>query len=133
MKTKSTLAPRLRLDTKVNYVSDDDYLEDLGDSLAVSSTRHLERLAELSYNTGVWDFLGRVQDFQTLDDSIPTEARPYSRLPQLRLDSFEIHGPGGTVVRLFSEYVHFYRDEGIRGHDADDPGADGGWSAAWPH
>ena len=67
-------------------VSDKQYLEDFGNSLNTSSTQYLDRRADLSYSGTGWIFFGRVQDFKTVDPSIPAESRPYSQLPMVHLN-----------------------------------------------
>ncbi len=119
-------AARLRSTTRFNsrttgnlrlgYVSDDDYLEDLGNSLAATSTRFVERAGELRYFGDTWDLLGRLQYYQTIDPEVPPRSRPYSRLPQLLVDLRDPHGIAGTTYHLDAEYVNFHRDNSVRGH-----------------
>ena len=101
-----------------SYVSDDDYLSDLGNDLSASATRHLERVAELSRLSQHASVVLRVQDFQTLNPAIPAVDQPYSRLPQL-LASFD--QPLGQHSRLLldTEYVHFDRSTGVTGQRVD--------------
>jgi LPS-assembly protein len=109
---------RWQLDTDVNYVSDRDYVEDLSDSLASSSSRHLERRGDLRYLGDDWEFLARLQHFQTIDRTIATVDRPYARLPQLSLNlEKEVLDP--LVVYLDSEYVYFDLDDAVHGHRFD--------------
>ena len=110
---------RTTADIALNYVTDDDYFEDLGDSLAATSAAHLERVGELNYHGDWWNLLGRVQGFQTIDDTLAPDERPYSRLPQLRIDLERPNGIGGTTYHLDAEYVYFDRDDSVRGHRLD--------------
>jgi LPS-assembly protein len=119
-------AARLRSSTRFNartvgnlrlgYVSDDDYLEDLGNSLAATSTRYVERAGELNYYGDTFDVLGRLQYYQTIDPAIPPRARPYSRLPQLLVDLNDPYGLAGSTYHLDAEYVNFHRENSLRGH-----------------
>lgn len=114
-------APGWSFDTDINYVSDNDYLDDLGDSLAVTSSRHLERVGQLRYTAEDWSLLGRTQYFQTIDEEISLEDRPYSRLPQLL---FELNKPRqafGLTYHLASEYVYFGHSDNdiVKGHRFD--------------
>lgn len=106
---------RLRL----NYVSDTEYLEDLGDSLAVTSATHLERTGEVAYHGDDWDLMGRAQYYQTIDETIDLSDRPYARLPQLRVDLERPEGIGGVTYHLGAEYAYFYRRDSVRGHRVD--------------
>ncbi len=99
----------------IRDVSDSQYFEDLGGSLSVSSLTHLNRSATFDYYGDTWTFLGRVQDYQTLDDAIPDSNEPYRRVPQ-----FVANGrwPGralGADLTLDSEIVNFDRDVGVTG------------------
>ncbi|MCB1758985.1 MAG: LPS-assembly protein LptD [Gammaproteobacteria bacterium] len=105
----------------INYASDNDYLDDLGDSLAVTSARHLERVGVLSYQGDDWKLTGMTQYYQTIDDTISLSSRPYHRLPQLL---FELNKPRqhyGLNYHLRSEYVRFDHsdDNKVQGHRFD--------------
>ena len=104
---------------RLNYVSDTDYLSDLGSSLAATSATHVERLGQIRHVRDTWDFLGRAQYFQTIDDSIAFEDRPYSRIPQLSVNLEDPNGLSGTTYHLDAEYVNFYRRDSVRGHRVD--------------
>ncbi len=89
-----------------NYVSDTDYFNDLGNSQASAGTTHLERRVDLAYQGAGWDFLGRVQGYQTLSGS-----EPYQRLPQLRLNAATPARRNTLRYSLGSELVHFAHHE----------------------
>ncbi len=96
-------------------VSDENYFEDLGNSLSIASTTHLERQANLRYSDAYWRFMARVQDYQTLDESITEASRPYRRLPEISLDGRFLDGPAGFDVLWESEWVSFDRDQRVMG------------------
>jgi LPS-assembly protein len=101
------LAPRLTTDINLNYASDERYLEDFGNRLEVSSTRQLERRGDLLYAAQDWSLRGRLQYYQTMDETIARANRPYSRLPQLL---FQLRKPNqqlGLTYLLNSEYDYF--------------------------
>jgi LPS-assembly protein len=102
---------------RINFyqVSDDQYFEDLGGSLASSSTTHLERNLIFDYYTDTLSLFGQVQDYQTIDDAIQPEDRPYRRVPQLLMSG---NWPGrwlGADLRVDGEIVNFERDTGVTG------------------
>lgn len=82
---KSKLTTNLNLSLQLNDASDNDYLKDLGSSISVTNTTHLERNATLNYANGPWQAGFIAQAFQTVDDSIAITNRPYKRLPQVTL------------------------------------------------
>ena len=110
---------RSRGDIRFGYVSDRDYLSDLGANLVATSTTHIEQTGELIHRADTWSLLGRVQNYQTIDAAIARVDRPYARLPQVRLDLYDAHGIGGTAYHLQAEYVNFHRDDSVRGHRID--------------
>lgn len=111
--------PRIESHINFQYASDDDYLDDLGDSLALSSKRQLQRLGEITYHGDDWDVTGRVEHYQTLDKNIPNDQRPYSRLPQVLLTLDKPNQAYGMTYRMMAEYVYFRRDEGADGQRVD--------------
>lgn len=108
--------PRTQANLQLNYVSDKDYFNDLGDSLAVTSTTHVQRTGEIHYRGDTWDLLGRAQYYQTIDDTIRFADRPYARLPQLRINLENPDGLAGLTYHLDADYTNFYRKESVRGH-----------------
>ncbi len=110
------LAPRWRTNIDAHWVSDDDYLEDFGDSLSVSSTRTVDQRATLNYSGTTIDFQGLIQHFNTIDNDIAAEDQAYNRLPSLL---FVLNKPDqffGTTYHLRSEYTYFDHDHKEHGH-----------------
>lgn len=107
--------PRLRTTLFGTDVSDEDYFEDLGTSLDISSITHLERRAEASYHGSGWTLTGRAQDFQTVDRSIPSVNHPYRRIPQVLFNANPLTQPYGLEFGLASEFVQFDHDERVDG------------------
>jgi LPS-assembly protein len=104
--------PRLRTTLFGTDVSDDDYFEDLGNSLDISSITHLERRAQARYNGNGWTLTGRAQDYQTVDS---TASEPYRRLPQLLLTANPYTRPYGLELNLDSEAVRFDHEDFVDG------------------
>lgn len=112
-------ATNLTYDVDIHHVSDEDYVDDFGGSLAASSARHQERRADLRYRKNDWSLLARVQDFQTIDQNLAASSHPYSRLPQLlaqfkRPDQFL-----GLTYHFRGEYVDFDQDNRVSGQRID--------------
>ncbi len=121
-----------QIDTNINYASDKDYLEEFGDSLSISSTRHLERRGDIRYNGDGWNFLGRIQGYQMVDKNITASSQPYTRLPQLVIDLNMPDRGMGLTYQLHSEYVYFDHDDTVRGHRLDlQPGISLPMSRSW--
>jgi LPS-assembly protein len=98
------------------YVSDDNYIEDLDPNVDLLSPNYLERHLDATYIFRSWRVLARVQDFQTLDNDVfnPRD-RPYSRLPQLLAQGGWSNNPLGLRFGLRGEGVYFDHDVKIQG------------------
>jgi LPS-assembly protein len=131
------LEPLTRLFVDAAYASDDEYFEDYGVGFEGTSVTFLDQLAEARRDTEHWSLIGRVQSFQVLDQALPDDEEPYSRLPQIvasgQWRDF-VRGAGATVR---GEAVNFGRDVGVEGVRVDvEPGLDwrrdanGGYVAA---
>lgn len=118
-----------RLNTRVRYslVSDDNYLEDLGRDLGVTSTRYLNNLVEARYYGDTWRALASWNQQEVLGDY----DQPISRFPQLAYSTRQ-RLAGGTHLELDAEYVNFERDPGVSGQRIDlYPVIDLEWRQAW--
>jgi LPS-assembly protein len=102
---------------RINFseVSDSQYFEDLGGSLSTSSITHLNRNLSFDHYTRNLAFFGQLQDYQTIDDAIVPEDRPYQRLPQLIASGSWPDQWLGTRLGFDSELVNFDRDVGVTG------------------
>lgn len=108
-------SPSLSSDLYISGVSDDTYLEDFGNRLEVTSVRNLERRGDLFYSGQGWSLLSRVQDFQTVDRSIPPADRPYSRLPQMLFNLWPRRIGPGIELGLNGEYSYFDHGDKVHG------------------
>ena len=109
----SPLGRAWRVIANIQHVSDDNYFEDLGNSLSVASQTHLDRRIDFTYRAPRWSLLARLQAYQTIDPSIAAVDEPYQRVPQ-----FLFSGRWDrNVVRFDSdnELVNFQRDVGATG------------------
>ena len=111
----SFLTRGLSADVDINWVSDDDYLDDMGRSLAVTSTRHLLSRAALNWRLPEWDAIAEIRDYNTLDKTIVPEDRPYSLLPRLAVNWTHFQGAAGLDYSVNVEMSSFYRDDSVTG------------------
>ncbi|MEM7292308.1 MAG: LPS-assembly protein LptD [Pseudomonadota bacterium] len=100
-----------------NKVSDADYFDDFGDSYDLFSLTHLEQRADLTHRTRTafhqHTLTLRLQQYQTIEDSIPGTSRPYQRKPQIRYDATLAARPGGFLFDLRTEAVKFDRNDSV--------------------
>ena len=106
---------RFRVNADINYVSDRDYFEDLGNNIRISSITHLERRLDASYSSDHWSVTGLVQGYQTIDRTIATNSRPYERLPQVVFNANYPDQHFGLDYGLRAEAVNFDRDNSVSG------------------
>ncbi len=95
--------------------SDGRYFEDLRGTLTATSITHLNRSVLFDFFADNWSFLGRVQDYQTIDEAIASEEEPYRRVPQLRFAAALPQRPLGFRASVAGELVNFDRDVGATG------------------
>ena len=96
-----------------NRVSDRFYFEDFGTQLSATSIQFLERRADISYGGDNWNIITRLQDFQTVDPSLPVTSRPYKRLPQVLFNYRSPREYGRMSYGLGAETVYFERDDDV--------------------
>ncbi len=103
----------------ISKVSDKDYFEDLGDTLKIASITHLQRRADLVYSAKNYAFRTRLLSYQTVDDNIAPDQRPYRQLPQLTLNYKKQLQNLGIDATVDSEWVYFDRDNSVTGSRLD--------------
>jgi LPS-assembly protein len=96
-------------------VSDSSYFEDFSSSLAATSQTHLSRRLDFEFYNHRWSALLRVQDYQTIDDTITGEDKPYKRLPQLAVRGYEPRGVLGLSYGVEADVTYFDRNLGVTG------------------
>lgn len=106
----SDIGSDLDLDVLINDVSDIDYLNDMGSNINISNITHLERSAKFSYYAGPWRMNILGQSYETIDDTIAVDSRPYRRLPQLTLAGTDDVFNDKMTWSLSSQWVDFMHD-----------------------
>lgn len=105
---------RLTLDGE--NVSDTQYFEDFETGPEGTSTPFLNRSAVLSYRDVHWNVQAMAQQFQTIDNTLLFDQRPYARVPDLTVSADYGWGPADVVRYGFdSEVVEFRRSIGVTG------------------
>ena len=96
-------------------VSDKQYLVDFSNSLELTSLRNLERLGILNYRNESVNARLTLQEFRNVDSSIPPQAYPYSRLPQLEITPTPWRLEEGLEIALPSQYNYFAHETRVYG------------------
>lgn len=108
-------AERLNLDIEFNRASDIDYFRDLGNSLSIASITHLEQRALLNYQADTWMASARLRAYQTIDDTITDNQRPYRQLPLMLFRTQLPEYSNRLNTRFVSTYANFDHDTRLNG------------------
>ncbi|MGH8452915.1 MAG: LPS-assembly protein LptD, partial [Nevskiales bacterium] len=116
----SRLSDNWSLGVDYSSVSDEEYFEDLDNTIGSSSQSYLNRNAYLHYQTasGWLTFRGLMQDFQSLDRTLLSSNEPHALQPQVQLD---IRSPETWLLQpgISTEYARFGRNLGEEGNRID--------------
>jgi len=104
---KSHFSSRLSSDIDINLMSDDDYLEDFGNSLSVSSDRYLKSEANLYYRADQWNLSAKIDNYDSIDDAVSSATRPHRRLPQVLFNLREQTVFDIAKINMRNEFVYF--------------------------
>ena len=116
-------ARRWRVLVDAANASDENYFEDFGAGSEGTSVVYVERDAELHYYGEHWSLFGQLQNHQIIDQTIPEDVRPYSRVPRFVARGEWQTMPLGFEYAFDSELVYFLRDPGVTGGRLDvEPG-----------
>lgn len=92
-----------------NYVTDDYYIEDF-DMPKTLVSNQLPQQANLSYSGEIWNFLAKIQNFETLHPVNQTVVNnTYESLPELDLNAFLPDQDYGLDYRLNDQFIFFQR------------------------
>ena len=113
--SKTYWTPDWRMTVDATGVSDDRYLNDYYNRQSTSSRTALNQSLAFEHYGEVWSVLARFQGFQTVDEFIAEDDKPYTRLPQLAAtgnwrDSFL-----GADYKLITEATYFYKKDEVDG------------------
>ncbi len=124
---------RFRIDA--TDVGDSSYFEDFAHGPEGTSVPFTERIAEASYRNEHWNVRAQVQDFQTIDEDLAVDDRPYARTPRVLASGDWAAGNwasgfGAVDYGFDAEFVNFERNLGVTGWRMDiAPHAGLDWSA----
>jgi LPS-assembly protein len=108
------LGERWRAQANVQNVSDSHYFEDFGQGPQASSTVFLPRDLSLTSRNDTWQLGAQFLNYQTLDDTLSADQRPYEQAPRLTANGRWAQG-SGLGADLQTELIDFRRDIGATG------------------
>lgn len=119
LRNATVFTDRLRSNIDLNYVSDEDYYEDLGNSLSVFNRRHLYSFAEALYTRPGIFFLTKADNYQVIDKTISDFDKPYRRLPQVLLNLNHSFNFMPLELGMGNEFVYFEHSDRVTGQRLD--------------
>lgn len=114
-KDKSRFTEHLSSVTNLNYVSDEEYFNDMNNALGFQTARFLPSTTYLNYSRPDVTFSTGLQHYQSVDRTITDEGMPYDVLPRVSLDLNHAFDNMPLALGLSNQYSHFYHSELING------------------
>ena len=101
-----------------NRVSDNEYFNDMSPSGSINRDTHLPTRGEIYFDQSAWHFNVLGEGYQTIDDNIALNDRPYQRIPQVNFTykPETITGLGGSMVTQATQFERKNTD--LTGTDA---------------
>lgn len=109
------LQPGLRFSADIASVSDINYFSDFAVGAEQTSVTYLERRAEVLYYDDSWRIRGQFQNFQTIDNLVLADNRPYSRVPRIQAEGLFPVLNSQLELALEAEATNFLRKSGPTG------------------
>jgi LPS-assembly protein len=110
LKNTSHFTPNISSNLDLNYVSDNQYFAELGNALSFPNFSYVRSSADLSYNAQGISLVGRMVNYQTIDESLAGYRRPYLRLPEIDLNLNHAFDFMPLNTMLDSTFVNFQHD-----------------------
>jgi len=107
----TTLSKNTKINLMAEGVSDEDYFDDLSDSLATSSRSSLQRRLEIIHTNKPWLMSAAVEDYQIIN----ADNTPYSRLPEFKLGYHPKTKPKSLKLGADFELVNFHKSNSVTG------------------
>ena len=115
----TAINPRWRSSVVIDRVSDDQYFQDFGLSLAQTARQFLRSNVGVDGGGRYWTFSLMADDFQVIDESVTESQQPYRRMPRIAYALDRPLGKTGFQFALDSEIVSFDRQLGTTGVRSD--------------
>jgi LPS-assembly protein len=108
--------PRWSSSVDFASVSDDQYLRDFGNRLDLTSLRNLMQRGDIYYAGDGWGLLTRIQQFQTVDETLAPASRPYGQLPHVAFNMTPLRWRDLIEYDLDAQYDYFNHTSLVHGN-----------------
>ncbi len=105
----------LRFDADIASVSDTNYFQSFAVGTEQTSVTFLQRRVDLLYYDDAWRIRAQLQNFQTIDTTVDSANRPYSRVPRVQASALYPIANSNFEFVFDSEAVNFLRGAGPTG------------------
>jgi len=98
---------------RINYqeVSDVYYDNDFSRTGSINRSSYLKQNAELEFNDGKYQLLTRFEQYQTIDENVAANNKPYYRLPQVRFNSLDQFKDNQVNIQYEVDATQFKRND----------------------
>ncbi len=96
-------------------VSDDRYLNELGNILHIPNNVYIRSHGDLMYSGTNFNAIAASDVYQTISPNIPNSAQPYARLPQLTFNYWQNVFDTGLLFQGTADAVNFYNPDRVEG------------------
>lgn len=107
------------VDMDLNAVSDPEYFEDYGSSLAATTQAYLPQRIDFLTSSVHYAFRARLLDYAVTDPTLLQTDEPYGKLPQLLVVAASDRSRYGLVYDVGAEFVRFQHDALVEGSRLD--------------
>ncbi|MCK4841697.1 MAG: LPS-assembly protein LptD [Methylococcales bacterium] len=114
-KNNSQYTANLNSHVDLNYVSDEDYFDELNNALGLSNSRFLKSSADLNYNVEGINFRTHLETYQTIDKNVADSSKPYYKLPEVNLNLNHSFDEFPVDLAMKNEYINFIRKGRVSG------------------
>ncbi len=107
----TTLSHNTKINLLAEGVSDEDYFDDISDSLETSSRSSLKRRLEIVHNNAPWRMSASIENYQIID----ADNEPYAKLPEFKLGYHPKSADSDLNIKADMEIVNFDKSNAVTG------------------
>ena len=108
-KDTTKFTDKIQANVDLNFVSDKNYFAELGSALSMPNFSYLKSQADVGYYGDAISAVGRVENYQSIDQSLKNDKLPYRKLPQINVNLKHAFDqlPMPANVAMDNEFVYF--------------------------
>jgi LPS-assembly protein len=111
VKNITQFTPHLKSKVDLNYVSDKKYFAELGNALSFPNFSYLRSDADMRYDDKGIALIGRIENYQAINATIPDASLPYRKLPQINLNLDHAFKFMPLYAAMENEFVYFQHND----------------------